>query len=157
VLRPWLGRGAAGFWAGSVLIDVDHYAWFCLRQHCWSPVAAMRFFNEAHAPQHSATRVLHSPVAPIAVLALAAHRRWLLPVAVGMALHVVLDARHEARMDEARGAALERDGFSCQMCGARAHVGTHLRRQPWLLPAYSEQDLISLCAPCHVSAHTGGT
>jgi hypothetical protein len=156
LLRPWLGRGAAAFWAGGVLVDVDHYAWFCLRQRRSSPRAALRFFNEAHPPQHAATRVLHAPAALLAVLALGLRRRWLLPVAAGMALHVALDARHDARMAEARDAALARDGFACQRCGTRAHVGTHLRRQPWLLPAYRAQDLVSLCTPCHVRAHAGG-
>jgi len=154
LLHPWLGRGALGLWAGSVLIDLDHYAWFCLRQRRWNPLAAMRFFNEAHAPQHGATRVLHSPAASLATLLLGVRRQWLLPVALGMGLHVALDRRHEARMDEVRGAALERDDFSCQICGTRApHVGTHLRRQPWVLPSYETQNLVSLCASCHDSAH----
>jgi hypothetical protein len=154
LLHRRLGRGALGLWAGSVLIDMDHYVWFCLRRRRWSPLAAMRFFNEAHAPQHSATRLLHSPVAPLAVLLLSLRRRPLLMVAVGMGLHVALDVHHEARMGEARGAALERDDFSCQACGTRApHVGTHLRRQPRLLPSYEVQNLISLCGPCHEAAH----
>jgi hypothetical protein len=156
LLHRWLGRGALGLWAGSVLIDVDHYVWFSLRHRRWSPVAAMRFFNEAHAPQHPATRLLHSPVAPVAVLLLSVRQRPLLTVALGMGLHVALDAHHEARMDEARGAALERDDFSCQVCGTRAaHVGTHLRRQPRLLPSYEAQNLIALCDPCHEAAHAG--
>jgi hypothetical protein len=152
--RPWLGRRALDLWAGGVLVDADHYLWFCLRQRRWSPRAAIRFFNEPHAPQHSATRALHSPAALSAVLALGVLRRELLPVAVGMGLHVALDLRHEARMEEARAAALERDHFSCQACGTRAtHVGTHLRKQPWLLPSYETQNLISLCGPCHEAAH----
>jgi hypothetical protein len=151
---PWLGRRALDIWAGSVLVDADHYLWFCLRQRRWGPRAAIRFFNEAHAPQHTATRVLHSPAALLAVLVLGVRRRELLRVAVGMGLHVALDLHHEARMDEARAAALERDGFSCQACGTRAtHVGTHLREQPSLLPSYGTQNLISLCAPCHETAH----
>jgi 5-methylcytosine-specific restriction endonuclease McrA len=77
-----------------------------------------------------------------------------LPVALGMALHVALDVRHEVRMNQARAAAMERDDFSCRACGTRAsHVGTHLRRQPWLLPSYDAQNLVSLCAPCHAAAH----
>jgi len=76
------------------------------------------------------------------------------PLALGMALHLALDLRHELRMDEARAEAMKRDDFSCQACGTRAsHVGTHLRRQPWLLPSYDAQNLVSLCAPCHAVAH----
>jgi hypothetical protein len=154
LLHPWIRRGAIGIWAGSVLVDVDHYAWFCLSQRRGNPVAAMRFFNEANPPQHAATRVLHTPVAPLALLLASARRRALLPVALGMALHLALDLRHEVRMDAARAAAMARDDFSCQECGTRAsHVGTHLRRQPWLLPSYDAQNLVSLCAPCHENAH----
>ena len=30
--RPWLDSGALGLWAGGVMVDVDHYAWFCVRR-----------------------------------------------------------------------------------------------------------------------------
>jgi hypothetical protein len=157
LLHPWLRRGATGLWAGGVLVDVDHYLWFCLQHRRWNPLAAVRFFNEAQPPQHGATRVLHSPVAPLAVLFLGVRRRALLPIAVGMGMHLALDLHHDARMDEAAHAAMERDDFSCQVCGTRAsHVGTHLRRQPWLLPSYKTQNLVSLCAPCHEAAHARG-
>lgn len=154
LLHLWLRRGAIGLWAGGVLVDIDHYLWFCIRQRRCNPLAATRFFNEAHPPQHGATRVLHSPVAPLAVLLVGTQRRALVPVAIGMALHLALDLGHELRMDEARAAAMERDDFSCQACGMRAsQVGTHLRRQPWLLPSYGAENLVSLCAPCHAAAH----
>jgi len=156
LVSPWLDRGALGLWAGSVLIDADHYLWFCLQERQWNPRAAARFFNAPDPPQHSATRVLHSPLATLAVLLLGIRHRRLWPVALGMALHAALDVHHEARMDEARAAALERDGHSCQACGTRAHVGTHLGRQPRLLPSYEAQNLTSLCAPCHESAHASG-
>jgi hypothetical protein len=153
-LRPWLGHDVLGLWTGSVLVDVDHYAWFCVRQRRWNPVSAVRFFNQARAPQHSTTRMLHSPAAVVAAFLLGLWRQRLLWVGLGMGLHVALDVHHEARMDEARAAALERDDFTCQACGTQSpHVGTHLRRQPWLLPSYSTQDLISLCGPCHDTAH----
>ncbi|MCW3049279.1 MAG: hypothetical protein JWO74_3563 [Solirubrobacterales bacterium] len=154
LVSPLLGRRALDLWAAGVFVDADHYLWFCLRQRRWSPPAAIRFFNQAHAPQHPATRVLHSPAALLAVLVAGVRRRELLPVALGMGLHVVLDAHHDARMDEARAAALERDDFSCQACGTRAgYVGTHLREQPWLLPSYEPRNLIALCGPCHEAAH----
>ena len=157
LLSPWAGRSVLGLWAGGVLIDVDHYLWFCACHRRLNPVLAVRFFNEASPPQHSATRSLHSPVAVMALLALALRRPRVLPVAAGMTLHVLLDVRHEARMDEARAAALQRDGFACQACGTRVpNVGTHLWRQPWLTPSYATQNLVSLCATCHEIAHAPG-
>jgi hypothetical protein len=156
LLRPWLGSGVLGLWAGSVLIDADHYLWFCLRQRRGSPLAAMQFFDGAHPPQHAATRLLHSPLGVIA--ALLASLRWpqSRTVAVGMAMHVVLDLGHAARMDRARAAVLERDHFLCRECGTRAaHMDAHIERQPWLLPSYGTHNLISLCGACHEAAHAG--
>jgi hypothetical protein len=157
---PFLGRGALGLWAGGVLIDADHYVWFCLRHRCLDPKAAVRFFNQADPPQHPATRALHAPLALLFVALLGLRQRRLLPVALGMGLHVALDARHVAHMDRARSVALARDGYSCQACGtAGTQITAHLRRQPSLLPSYRAQDLISLCGPCHEAAHArlGGT
>ena len=157
LLGPWIGRGVFGLWAGSVLIDADHYLWFCLRRRRVDPLAALRFFNEADPPQHSATRVLHTPAALMTAFLLGARRRELLPVALGMFLHVALDERHEVRMGKARVAALERDEFECQACGTRApSVATHLRQQPWLFPSYDARNLTSLCDPCHEAAHALG-
>jgi hypothetical protein len=151
---PWLGRRAIGLWAGGVLIDADHYLWFCLRHRRLSPAAAVRLFNEAHAPQHAGTRVLHTRGALLAAFALSLGRAGPLAVAAGMGLHVALDAQHEARMNRARARALERDGRACRGCGARGNrVGTHLARQPRLLPSYGPENLVSLCAACHERAH----
>jgi hypothetical protein len=138
---------------GSVLVDADHYVWFCAKQRTVSPRAAVRFFNQARAPQHQATRALHSPLA-FAMLAGGARRRRLLPVAVGVAAHVAMDAYHDARMARARTAALKRDGFRCQGCGVHGpSVGTHVQQQPWLLPSYRAQNVVALCDPCHEAAH----
>ena len=154
LLSGRLGRSVLSFWAGAVLIDVDHYVWFCLRQRRLNPVAAVRYFKGAHAPQHSATRGLHSPLALLAGLLLGARRPQLLPIAVGMGLHIALDRFHEARMDQARADALRRDDLTCQGCGTRGpQVGTHLERQPWLLPSYDPQNLVALCPACHRTAH----
>jgi hypothetical protein len=151
---PFIGRGALSLWAGGVLIDVDHYVWFCLRQRRLSPMAAVRFFNQADPPQHSATRTLHAPAALLFVLLLGLRQRRLLPAALGMTLHAALDAQHAAHMDQARSAALARDEYSCQVCGTGTPaVGAHLRRQPLLLPSYRVKNLISLCGPCHEAAH----
>jgi hypothetical protein len=154
LLSRRLGRGVVSVWAGAVLIDVDHYVWFCLRERRLNPVSAVRYFNAAHPPQHAATRALHSPLALLAVLLLGARRPHLLAVSLGMGLHVALDRLHEARMDRARTAALRRDDLTCQECGTQGpQVGAHLQRQPWLLPSYRSQNLISLCPPCHRAAH----
>lgn len=151
---PLAGRGALGLWAGGVLIDADHIAWFCLRRRCLDPVAAVRFFNAADPPQHTATRALHSPPVLLAALLFGLRRPRLLPVAVGMGLHVALDARHRARMKRVQSMALDRDGYSCRECGtATPPVRAHLWRQPRLLPSYRAENLISLCGPCHEAAH----
>jgi 5-methylcytosine-specific restriction endonuclease McrA len=156
LLRPWLGSGALALWAGGVLIDADHYVWFCLRERRASPLAALQFFNEAHPPQHSATRALHTPAALVG--AMVASLRWpqLRAPVFGMSVHIALDLCHDARMSRARAAALERDDCLCAECGARAEsMDAHLARQPWLLPSYRAQNVISLCGPCHEAAHAG--
>jgi hypothetical protein len=135
---PFIGRRALGLWAGSVLIDADHYAWFCIRQRRVSPRAAARFFNGADVPGHPATRALHAPAVPLLVLLLGFRDSRLLPVGLGMSLHVALDTWHVAQLNRARSAALERDGHTCRACGA---------------PSYQVQNLISLCHPCHAAAH----
>lgn len=154
LLAPRRGLDAAGLWAGGVLLDIDHYLWFCVRHRQLSPRAAARFFNGAHPPQTSATRALHHPITVAATLALAARRRDMRPLALGMSLHVGLDAHHQVRMNRARATALARDRFSCQACGRQTpHVDTHLFRQPWLLPNYTARNVVSLCGPCHEAAH----
>ena len=153
-LRPWLGRRVLGLWAGGVLIDADHYLWFWRHERRLSLAAAVRFFNAGRAPAVPATRVLHHPAAVLPLLALGLPRRRLRPLALGVGLHVALDAAHEMRMHTARLAALERDGSSCQECGVReGGVGTHLWRQPLLLPSYDAENLISLCDGCHQRVH----
>jgi hypothetical protein len=157
LVSPWTPRGAIRLWVGLVLIDADHYLWFCVRERRVSPVAAVRFFHRPHAPQHAGTRVLHRPGALLAAFALALARPRVRALAAGMALHVALDVYHEGRMSRARAAALRRDDLSCRRCGARGSVvGTHLERQPWLLPDYGSENLVSLCGPCHEQAHLGG-
>jgi len=155
---PFIGRRAMGLWAGGVLIDADHYVWFCLSQRRLSFPAAVRFFGQADPPRHQATRAMHAPVAVASVLLLALSRPRLRPVAAGMGLHVALDALHLARMDRARSAALARDAYTCRRCGTAAPpVGAHLWRQPRLLPSYRARHLITLCGQCHEAAHARST
>jgi hypothetical protein len=153
-LRPWLGRGAVGVVAGGVLVDVDHYLWFCVHERRLDPRAAVRRFNEADAPRGPATRSLHGPGAALVLLVMSNRRRGLRPVIAGVGLHLALDRFHEARMARVRVGALKRDGYSCQGCGTRGpHVETHIHKQPSLLPSYRTRNLSSLCGPCHQAAH----
>jgi hypothetical protein len=152
--RRWLGRDAVLLWSGAVLIDADHYLAFCLQEGRVSPAAAVRFYNRAAAPQPRAARAFHTPFALLAVVGLGSRWRPLTVLGLGMGLHVMLDAVHERRMKYTRAAALERDQHACQACGQRtAQVGTHVSRQPRILPSYRPQDVVSLCNPCHVLAH----
>ena len=153
-LSPLVGRRAMSAWAASILIDADHYMWFCVSQRSLNPVAAVRYFNDAGAPAHRGTRMLHSPLALLAVLLLSTRVRAAAPVAAGMAAHVLLDVRHEARVAGARVQALRRDRNTCQACGASGeHVVAHLARQPKLLPSYRAGNFRTLCDDCHRRAH----
>ena len=152
--RHLLGHGGIGFWAGGVLIDADHYLWYFTTHRRLDPVAAVRFFNGPDGPEHSTTRVLHSPVSLLLVGLLGVRTRRLRPIAAGMCLHVALDAAHRARLAASRDAALARDSGRCQACGTSAgQIRAHLARQPWLGPSYRLENLISLCEPCHAAAH----
>lgn len=155
--QPWLGNRALGFWVGGVLVDVDHYLWFCARERRLSPRAAIRFFNAAHPPQHARTRAFHNPAVPLTLLLLGTRRRALLPVGAGMLVHLTLDLQHRLRMANARLEALERDRFVCRACGARDSLDAHLHTQPRLLPSYRPENLVALCAPCHEAAHEAVT
>lgn len=156
-LAPWLGHRAVGLWAGSVLIDADHYAWFCVSERRLSPAAAVRYFGRAHPRRQAATRALHSPAALATAFVLGLRRAPLLPIALGMGLHVALDAHHEARMTRARAAALARDRYRCRACGRRGRLAAHLWRQPPLLPSYRTENLVTLCGRCHEAAHAAGS
>jgi len=153
LLYPRLRGAVLGPWAASILIDVDHYLWFCWRQRRLNPQAALRFFNQAQPPQHGRTRLLHSPAVLLGLLLLT-RRRTTAGVLLGMAFHVGLDRYDTARRRQTRAAALARDGFTCQHCGAQGPgVVAHLWHQPCLLPSYREEHFISLCGACHEAAH----
>ena len=156
LLYPRFRRSVFGAWAASIFIDVDHYLWFVARNGRVNPVAAVRSFNSAKSQEQSETRLLHHP-AVLATLLLASRRRRavLLPV-LGMTFHVGLDVYHRARTARARTAALDRDRFTCQVCGAKDSVVPHLWRQPRLLPSYRVEHFVTLCESCHEIAHGPG-
>jgi hypothetical protein len=154
LLWPWLAGQVLPAWAASILIDVDHYAWFIVRHRRVNPIAAVRFFNGSSPASHSATHVLHSPVVMLLLLSAAVRRRSLLPVLLGMAFHVGLDWSHEARLSRARAVVLRASESRCSWCGASgSNVSAHLWRQPVLLPSYDPSNLVALCVDCHRDAH----
>jgi len=157
LLYPRLGASVAVPWAASIFIDVDHYLWFLARHRSLNPVAAVRLYNDADAPQHRAARPFHHP-APLSLMVLASRRRRaaVLPL-MGVAFHVGLDVYHRARTAEAKAAALDRDRFTCQVCGAQtADVVAHVWRQPRVLPSYRLDHFVTVCGPCHRAAHARG-
>lgn len=155
LLSPWLGSKVLPAWAASILIDVDHYAWFAIRRRRIDLMDAVRYFNGSNPATHRATRVLHSPLVLLAILVVAFRRpKHVLPVFLGMALHAALDYGHDAQMSRARAAAVTRTESRCERCGTPAQpVGTHLWRQPPLLPSYDPRNLLVLCAACHRNEH----
>ena len=157
LLYPRLGASVAVPWAASIFIDVDHYLWFLARHGSVNPVAAVRLYNQADAPQHRATRPFHHPAA-MALLLLAGRRRRAaaLPL-LGIAFHVALDTYHRKRTAAVKATALRRDDFTCQVCGAQtADVVAHLWRQPRVLPSYARDHFVAVCGACHEAAHARG-
>jgi hypothetical protein len=157
LLYPRLGASVAVPWAASIFIDVDHYLWFLARHRRLNPVAAVRLYNQADAPQHRGTRPFHHPAA-MSLLALVGRRRHAAALALmGVAFHVGLDAYHRTRTADAKAAALRRDHFTCQVCAAQTtDVVAHLWRQPRVLPSYALEHYITVCARCHEAAHARG-
>lgn len=152
--RPIMGDAVIRWWAASILIDVDHYAWYVLHAGRTNPLDAIRYFNGPSVPDQSPTRFLHHPVSLGVGLALALRRRSLLPVWCGMVAHVLLDRRHRMAMSRARAAALQRSGTRCEGCGSSGvEVTVHLDTQPALLPSYAPRNHRVLCAACHDLVH----
>jgi hypothetical protein len=157
LLYPRLGASVAAPWAASIFIDVDHYLWFLARHRRLNPVAAVRLYNDADAPQHRATRPFHHPAALWLMLLLSTRQRAAVLPLLGVAFHVVLDVYHRARTADAKAAALTRDGDRCQVCGAQtADVVAHVWRQPRILPSYRRDHFVTVCGPCHRVAHAPG-
>jgi len=157
LLYPRLGASVAVPWAASIFIDVDHYLWFLARHRSLNPVAAVRLYNDADAPQHRAARPFHHPAA-LSLMVLASRRRRaaVLPF-MGVAFHVGLDVYHRTRTANAKAAALARDRFTCQVCGAQSpDVVAHVWRQPRILPSYRLDHFVTVCGPCHQAAHARG-
>lgn len=154
LLVPVLGPVVLVPWAVSILVDVDHYLYYCVSARDLSPVRAVRFFGQATPPQHIGTRLLHSPAVLVGLAALGFLWRGAWLILLGLAFHVALDLYHAARLTIARQAVLRRDQATCVQCGAVGPgIVAHLWRQPRMLPSYQLQHFASVCGACHEQAH----
>jgi len=52
-----------------------------------------------------------------------------------------------------RQQVLRRDGWRCQSCGAMANLEVHHKELRSQSGDDSEQNLITLCTPCHANVH----
>lgn len=107
--RGWPALHLAAFWSGAVLIDVDHYLSYALREGDWSLRNAYRFHRGRVPPFRrwgfrprapSLWAEAHRPFHPLAVLAaaFALGARWPLvrALAWGMILHRATDYLYES-------------------------------------------------------------
>ncbi len=69
------------------------------------------------------------------------------------------EALKDGRWQIRKAEIMQRDGFTCKWCGARAsdgvvlnvhHVKYHAGREPW---KYDNKELITLCESCHAKYH----
>jgi 5-methylcytosine-specific restriction endonuclease McrA len=59
----------------------------------------------------------------------------------------------EASYEALRLQVLRRDSWRCQSCGSLSNLEVHHQRFRSQSGEDSEQNLITLCAPCHVAEH----
>lgn len=153
-LYPVLGRKVVVPWAASLLIDVDHYAWYTISRRSLNPLEAVRYFNQAQPEQHAGTRRLHSPDVLGALWLGGMLWKPLRLVFFGFLFHMSIDYAHSKWSAKARRLTLERDQSTCRLCGtADDTVVAHIWRQPRVMPSYRLEHLVSLCGPCHELAH----
>src|SRR5262249_2220308 len=137
LLYPRLRGAVLAPWAVCILLDVDHYLWFCVHERTLSLKKAVRFFNQAQPPQHAGTRALtHPRTWPLFGGLSAPWRPPGFPLVVFLS-NLSLNIYPKIRLPRPRRKALRRDDFTCQRCGAQgADVIAHQWRQPPLLPSY---------------------
>jgi 5-methylcytosine-specific restriction endonuclease McrA len=58
-----------------------------------------------------------------------------------------------SRYSDLHLAILKRDGWRCQLCGARTHLEVHHQRFRSQSGSDVEENLIALCHSCHSTVH----
>jgi hypothetical protein len=160
-------------WASSLLVDLDHIAWFCLTRRSPNVLAAFAFFADPPpgADWRHAPMLLHHPALPLALLLsgrLGRQRRagqLAGALGAGLALHQALDWLGDLthctthRWRRWRSARLkahvkQRDHWTCQHCRQQGEpLEVHHRIQPQHGGLDTPANLITLCPPCHDRAH----
>jgi hypothetical protein len=101
-LAPLLRWRSLGLLAGSVLIDVDHYAWYAVHRGDFSLRRAYRYFLKARGGERRLegdARPLHGPINVAWMALLAWHWPAFRSIFLGILLHSLLDAYSERRLN----------------------------------------------------------
>ena len=142
--------------AGGVLLDTDHYLLYALRSGNWNPLAALRYDGWRHAPRAAAdTRQRYGSLRSIfhhawltlpLVWGISARCQILRPLAIGVTLHLALDAPFK-QLD---WRVWRRAGDRCERCGARGrdHRVIHLVPPRHGGARWALENRAAWCRPC---------
>lgn len=109
--------------AAGVLIDLDHYLLYALRSGDWVPYNAIRYNRRRHGqpdagdarPRFGSLRsALHQPALALPLIALFASWRATRPLAIALALHLLMDTR----LIDLDWRVYRRSRGRCELCGA---------------------------------------
>ncbi len=159
VTLPWLKKDVWIPYTSSILIDIDHYAWYALTQRSLNLRQALHFFRNNKAPRGSQVRILHQPavLGLLLFVAVLIRSRLLALIVAGMAFHVCLDRYHQAQMHSLYRTIVTLAGYTCQQCGqpkGKMELQLHTLHTPQgILDKYNPDNYIALCPPCHIKAH----
>ncbi len=157
IAAPWLKQMVAIPFAASILIDVDHYAWYAITHRSLSLRAAMQYFGQADPPQLPQMRLLHHPfvLAMLLLFALRTQSRLLWLILGGMLFHVSLDGIHVTQMGYLKKTLSEQAQHICPACGKKsAALQLHtVTVAPTIRDRYNPSHFVVLCPACHEQAH----
>jgi hypothetical protein len=154
---PWLKGDIWIPFTSSVLIDVDHYAWYVISQRDLSLRGMARYFQQGKPPQRPEVRLLHQTpvVGCLLLLAMLTRSRVLGLIVAGLLFHISLDRFHKAEMRHLQRSLNEQAHTTCPNCGQQDQVlQLHSVRKPRnLLDRYNQNNFVALCPSCHQKAH----
>jgi hypothetical protein len=165
LLIPILGPMATVPWAASLVADVDHYLWYVWHYREGHPGRALDYFTHEGERPSGWAFPFHHPLPLVLLLAGGVVVPLSGLLGLGLAFHLALDGlwdllrpwrltRGRERRAALRLAALRRDDYRCQVCGAHGvtlivhHILPRERGGPDRLA-----NMITLCETCHTEAH----